>query len=176
MLPHAPQDAVDPEAVSICDLAVGRLVDQLGNRLGPERVGRLLPHASHVPERAARRVSALSFDAGRSGQAPDWRAEIYRRFGRPISLLPCDEPIEVVAAVPEGPPRQFRWRKVVYQVSRAEGPERVAPEWWRVLLPLRTRDYYRLEDASGRRFWVYRDGLYGRETSAPQWYVQGFFA
>ena len=95
---------------------------------------------------------------------------------RPLLLLPRPEPAEVVALIPEGPPRQFRWRGVLHQVAHAQGPERIAPEWWRRLSEDVERDYYVVEDASGRCFWLYRAGLYGRgESPPPQWFVHGVF-
>ena len=93
---------------------------------------------------------------------------------RPLLLLPRPEAAEVVALIPEGPPRQFRWRGVLHQVAEAQGPERIAPEWWRRTGEA-TRDYYVVEDAAGRRFWLYRAGLYGRSAATPQWFVHGVF-
>ena len=93
---------------------------------------------------------------------------------RPLLLLERPEATEVVAVVPDGPPRQFRWRGVLHQVADAEGPERITPEWWR-RTGERTRDYYVVEDAKGRRFWLYRAGLYGRGGPTPQWFVHGVF-
>jgi protein ImuB len=99
---------------------------------------------------------------------------------RPLLLLPNAEPTEVVALIPDGPPRRFRWRGVTYEVTGAQGPERIASEWWRnhnghqPVEP--TRDYYLVEDADGHRFWLYRDGLYERETAAARWFVHGLFA
>ena len=93
---------------------------------------------------------------------------------RPLRLFARPEPVEVMAEVPEGPPLRFRWRRVVHEVARAEGPERIAPEWWRPEDDGRaTRDYFRVEDAEGRRYWLFREGLYGRETASPVWYVHG---
>ena len=94
---------------------------------------------------------------------------------RPLMLLPCPEVADVVALVPEGPPRQFRWRGALHQVVDASGPERIAAEWWRRTGEA-TRDYYMVEDTAGRRFWLFRAGLYDRETETPQWFVQGVFA
>jgi protein ImuB len=97
------------------------------------------------------------------------------RAPRPLLLFPRPEAADVVALVPEGPPRQFRWRGVVHQVAEAQGPERIAPEWWRRTAE-RTRDYYVVEDTAGRRFWLYRAGLYGRGDDArPAWFVHGVF-
>jgi protein ImuB len=96
---------------------------------------------------------------------------------RPIRLFERPEPIDAVAAVPDGPPVRFRWRRMLHEVAHAEGPERIAMEWWRdetgrVL----TRDYFRVESRSGVRVWLYREGLYGREVERPRWYLHGLFA
>jgi protein ImuB len=94
---------------------------------------------------------------------------------RPIRLLPHPEPIETLATVPDGPPLRFRWRRVLHEIAAIEGPERIAPEWWKDTQAL-TRDYFRAEDTQGRRFWLYREGLYERETVEAHWFVQGLFA
>ena len=88
--------------------------------------------------------------------------------------------------VPDGPPAMFRWRRVLYRTAWAEGPERIAPEWWLKVAPwnapwdLETRDYYRLEAVDGARFWVFREGLYRMAGEAPRdpllWYLHGLFA
>jgi protein ImuB len=79
--------------------------------------------------------------------------------------------------VPDGPPHRFRWRRTQHDVIRFEGPERIAAEWWHQTQGAGlTRDYYRVEDARGRRFWVFRHGLYDREKPDPRWYVHGLFA
>jgi protein ImuB len=173
--PLAPtQKGMTGEAEKERDIA--GLMDRLCNRLGAQRVTRLQPHASHLPERASRHVAVLS---GNKLVPPhDWRVAALRHddgsVARPLRMLAAPELIEVVAEIPEGPPRRFRWRRVLYQVARAEGPERIAPEWWRTERD-RTRDYYRVEDSDGRRFWLYRDGLYDRDTEMPRWYIQGMF-
>ena len=98
---------------------------------------------------------------------------------RPLTMLERAEPIEVLAEVPDGPPKRFRWRKVTYQIIKTLGPERLAPEWWRSAdltgSASRTRDYFQAEDKEGRRFWLFRNGLYERETNSPEWYVHGVF-
>ncbi|HSR81966.1 MAG TPA: DNA polymerase Y family protein [Hyphomicrobiaceae bacterium] len=93
---------------------------------------------------------------------------------RPLLLLERPEPADVLAVVPDGPPRHFRWRGVLHQIAQAQGPERIAPEWWRHTAE-GTRDYYLVEDAQGHRFWLYREGLYG-QGATPQWFVHGMFA
>ena len=155
-----------------------RLVDRLGNRLGADDVVHLSPRASHIPERASRAVSALA-----QAPCPDAGAadEPGRRPPRPLHLLPSPEPIQVVAPVPDSPPAMFRWRRHQHRVAQAEGPERIGPEWWLEEHPVpasqqdRIRDYYRVEDTAGQRFWVYRDGPY-RPGIKPRWYLHGLFA
>ena len=217
--------------------AVATLVDRLVNRLGRERVLRLCPDPSHIPERAVRRVPALdpagaessAADAGVSpwGQAraslrpsqsrhslhrqSSWPLARTGQLPRPCLLLQPPEPILVMAEMPEGPPARFVWRRVARRIVAAEGPERIAPEWWRGLAvapaaapaapiavspiavspmavsPMavsmagaaRTRDYYRVEDDSGARYWVFRDGLYqqpGEANGPPRWYLHGLSA
>lgn len=149
------------------------LLDRLSNRLGPDRVLRLHPSDSHIPQRSEMHVPAL-------GRVPDpWPAA---RSERPALLLAPPELITVMAEIPEGPPARFSWRRVSHRIARAEGPERIEPEWWRHLFmggveqaPSRTRDYYRIEDDHGARFWVFREGLYQAEDGPPAWYVHGLF-
>jgi protein ImuB len=96
---------------------------------------------------------------------------------RPIRLFGRPEAIEAIAEVPDGPPVRFRWRRVLHQVAHAEGPERIAMEWWRDHQGRAlTRDYFRVESREGVRVWVYREGLYGRELMEPRWFLHGLFA
>jgi len=158
------------------DGAVAPLVDRLANRLGARNVLRLMPENSHLPERAQRAVSVLD---ERHGGKPKQDWPVARP--RPIRLLTYPDPIEVMAPVPDDPPLMFRWRRVPHRVRRAEGPERIALEWWREPENGQSgagtdgiRDYYRVEDEAGRRFWLYRRGLYRPET-VPAWFLHGFF-
>ncbi len=95
---------------------------------------------------------------------------------RPIRLLARPQPIDVTAALPDAPPVLFRWRKVLHRIVRAEGPERIEPEWWRGDADAggETRDYYRVESTAGLRFWVFREGIYGAGR-LPRWYLHGLF-
>ena len=147
-----------------------RLIDQLTARLGPEAVLRFEPFASHIPERAARLVPA----GARHGDEtwPDLDPDDPPL--RPLQMFDPPQPVETLAEVPDGYPLKFRWRRVLHEVTRAEGPERISGEWWRAP-GQRTRDYYRVEDRDGRRFWLFRQGLYG-ETSEPRWFIHGLFA
>lgn len=155
---------------------VERLVDRLGARLGMARVRRLLPVDTHSPERAAAVVACAAVPErvpswGEAATGPEAPPE------RPLRLFARPEPVELLAEVPEGPPLRFRWRRLLHEVARAEGPERIASEWWRAEEEGRlTRDYYRVEDVAGRRYWLFREGLYGREADRPAWYVHGLFA
>jgi protein ImuB len=144
------------------------LIDALRQRLGPHSVRRFEPVASHLPERAEV-LPPLD------GEAPAWPEP--KQKPRPLLLLPHAEPAEdVTALVPDGPPRRFSWRGVTYDVTGAQGPERIGAEWWRYREPKPTRDYYLVEDSAGHRFWLFREGLYGRETTAARWFVHGLFA
>jgi protein ImuB len=93
---------------------------------------------------------------------------------RPLRLFARPEPIEALAEVPDGPPLRFRWRRVLHNVAAIEGPERIAAPWWR-RAGAPTRDYFRAEDTEGRRFWLYREGLWGLETKQAKWFVHGLF-
>jgi protein ImuB len=160
MPPQQVAIAADPERDT--DEKLSLLIDHLGSRLGLENVLRVHPCDTHIPERAFMIKPAV--------QASAWDEEDISM--RPLLMLPCAEPAEVMATVPEGPPLQFRWRGVPYQVAHAEGPERIRPQWWREGKG-RTRDYYTVEDGDGRRFWLYRDGPYGADA---RWYVHGVYA
>ena len=95
---------------------------------------------------------------------------------RPLLLLDPPEAVEAIAEVPDGPPYRFRWRGGQHRVARHEGPERIAMPWWQGKERDRlTRDYYRVEDIEGRRFWLFRHGLYS-EKADPDWYLHGLFA
>jgi protein ImuB len=153
---------------------IAPLLDRLTNRLGRAAVTRPVARASHLPERAQILLPLLEA----APPAPAEPAESFRsKAARPPRLLVRPEPIEAVALVPDDPPRQFRWRGRTHQVRRAEGPERIAPEWWR--RDGAPRDYYRIEDSEGGRYWVYRDGLYDAPQASgaePRWYLHGLFA
>jgi len=142
------------------------LLDRLIGRLGSAAVARYAPRESHIPERALRRVGPLE-----AASMPDgaWRTDP----PRPIRLFARPEPVEAVAELPDGPPVFFRWRKIGRRVRRAEGPERIAAEWWREAEDAPARDYYRIEDDSGRRYWLYRDGPATPEGA--RWFLHGLF-
>lgn len=149
------------------------LVDRLINRLGPERVWRAAPVESHVPELAAGRHAPLG---AAPSEAPPWD----REAPRPVRLFRRPEPLEAVTALlPDDPPNQFRWRGRLHRVRRAEGPERIGDEWWKREIGEvsvgRIRDYYRVEDADGGRFWLFREGLFSDPQTPPKWWLHGLF-
>jgi protein ImuB len=162
--------AVDTEAIAA-------LLDRLSTRLGHKRIHRLAPRDSHIPEQAQFILPAMEKSAPVAwpnpllGEPPQ----------RPLFLFDPPQTIEVLAEVPDGPPHRFRWRRTLHEIRRYEGPERIAGEWWRHKggeysgKGGLTRDYYRVEDARGRRFWLFRHGLYD-EKPDPAWYVHGLFA
>ena len=171
---------------------VAFLVDRLSARFGAHRVQRFVRQDTHIPEAASVAVPAQDRDFGQE----NW--PLKRQPGdpprRPLRLLEKPEEIEAGFPVaPDGPPKFFRWRQCRHTVARAEGPERIAMEWWRrsVGEPAAqrrasprdqksdsgfTRDYFRIETNDGQRFWLYRDGFFTQDEARPRWYLQGIFA
>lgn len=151
------------------DEALAPFIDRLTNRLGQAVVWRAEAYPSHAPERAARRAPPLTRPAETA-----WNPE----RPRPVRLFGRPEPVEVIALAPDDPPALFRWRGQARRVRRAEGPERLAQEWWRAPFDAAdraaVRDYYQVEDESGARFWLFRAGLYDAE-SPPRWWLHGLF-
>lgn len=144
------------------------LIDVLANRLGADRLYRVEPAPSDVPERSAVRVPALS-----PGSAADWPDH----WPRPARLLPRPEPVETVALLPDHPPEVFTWRGIRRRVKRADGPERVFGEWWkRDAEWITVRDYFTVEDEAGERFWLFRAGD-GEDpsTGSHRWFLHGVF-
>ena len=147
--------------------------DRVRARLGEAALARVATVESHVPERAMR---LLPYAEAEVVSSPAVAGPFRPEAARPIRLLARPEPVHVAAVeVPEGPPRHFLWRRASHRVVRAEGPERIAPEWWREPHDAPTRDYFRVEDEAGRRYWLFREGLYGSSETSPRWFMQGLF-
>lgn len=149
---------------------IAPFLDRLGNRLGFAAVSRIEARESHIPERASVRVPA---------DRPCLPlARVPHKPPRPIRLFDPPEPVEAFWLLPDDPPFRFIWRRRRHQVVRADGPERIADEWWQ---PEGSgccdaiRDYYRVEDEEGRRFWLFRAGSHGT-GGAPYWYLHGVFS
>ncbi|MCX7344224.1 MAG: DNA polymerase Y family protein [Alphaproteobacteria bacterium] len=152
------------------EAALEQLNDRVLNRHASGLVA-LEPVASHLPERAERPAPPAA-DARRKGPQP--LSASGAGLPRPLLIFQRPEPAIVLASVPDGPPLRFTWRRVTRRVARAQGPERIAPEWWHLAEGAAPRDYYVIEDAQGRRYWLYREGLYGETGgSQPKWFVHG---
>jgi len=167
--------------------SIHHLADRLAARLGSEAVLKLCPRDSHLPEHAAILLPARLASAGAS-----WRAFLSEDPPlRPLHLFRTPQPVEAIGEAPDGDLLRFRWRRMVHDVAAAEGPERLSPEWWRTLpetmAPERSatpvddakslrceRDYYRVEDHEGRRFWLFCCGI--ADAPAPRWFIHGLFA
>ena len=157
---------------------LAHLVDRFGARFGLNRVTRLVPQDTYIPEYA---VTAVPAHAPRPAAAAVPAIEQDSRSTvRPLRLFKRPEPIDAIAEVPDGPPIKFSWRRVTYQVAQVEGPERIVMEWWRDDRGNKlTRDYFRIESNVGERMWLYREGLYDQEVKPPdqpRWYLHGLFA
>jgi len=185
---------------------LAHLIDRLGARFGLRRVTRLVAQDTHIPEFAVAAVPAHMSAcpgriAARSGamqtRDPGGFLEPGSRISgaplhaaphpghaqrdslaptRPIRLFARPEPIEATAEVPDGPPVQFIWRRMRHVVAHAEGPERIAMEWWRDAAGVAlTRDYFRVESREGVRVWLFREGLF-RFGEPTRWFLHGVFA
>ncbi len=152
------------------EVALARMVDRLTARLGPRAVSAPAPRDSHIPERREGWVPAL-------GAAPARMQAAAHRAPRPLQIFDTPEEVHVLYAVPEGPPAQIVWRKQTLRVIRFAGPERISPEWWADRPSCRLRDYYRIEDQTGRRLWLFREGVHGDgRPDPPRWCIHGIFA
>ncbi len=171
----AQQHGFDQEAQA--DVVLTELIDRLSARLGAGCIRRLIPQDSHIPEQAQLALPAMEIRAPVPWPAPPPGEPPLR----PLFLFDPPQQVEVIAEVPDGPPHRFRWKRKLHEVRLYEGPERIAAEWWRrkggecAGNAGLTRDYYRIEDAHGRRYWLFRHGLY-EEKPDPRWYLHGLFA
>lgn len=146
---------------------IAPLVDIFGNR--GQRVYRLAPVASDVPERSVQRIAATADDVD-----VFWS----HQWPRPVRLLAHPEQVDVIALLPDHPPVSVTWRGKRRRVKSADGPERIFGEWWqRTSEWAAVRDYFIIEDDAGERLWIFRsgDGVDGG-TGSHRWFVQGIFA
>ncbi len=156
--------------------SVAALMDRLTVRLGEDNVVRLASQDTHIPE-----IAQCALPAMQTPIPPLWPSPPPEASPRPLFLFDPPQPIEAIAEVPDGPPHRFRWRREMHDVRLSEGPERIAAEWWRRKAGHEpgkgglTRDYYRIEDSMGRRYWIFRHGLYD-EAQTPRWFIHGLFA
>jgi protein ImuB len=139
------------------------LIDRLAGRIGEQSIHRYLPQEHYWPERSLKAASFLQEKI-----TTPWMADRIR----PVQLLPTPEPIEVTAPIPDYPPMLFKHKGKLHRVIKSDGPERIEQEWW--LQQGEHRDYYRVEDEEGRRYWLFRLGHYDDKTF--KWFMHGFFA
>jgi len=145
------------------DRKVGELIDRIVARTGSRSVNRYLPAQHYWPERSIKPAMPL-------WEKPQFRWP--KDSPRPVHLLPRPEPIEVMALLPDYPPKRFTYKQKEYKIEKSDGPERIEQEWW--LTDGLYRDYYCVEDENGARYWLFRSGPY--EKGQPQWFIHGFFA
>jgi protein ImuB len=146
----------------LADTALAELLDRVAGKVGPDAIKRYLPAEHYWPERSVKVASSLTEEP-----ATTWPAQL-----RPIRLLAKPQPIEVMALVPDDPPRLFTYKNKRHVILKADGPERIGREWW--LDTGEHRDYYAVEDSEGQRYWVFRSGHY--DGGDAQWYLHGYFA
>lgn len=162
---------------------VAALIDRIAARIGGRRVVIHVPLDTHIPEKAMQALPAQHHlnDAVQAAWPERYVGEPPLR---PLRMFEPPEKIDVIAMFPDGPPGQFTWRKAQHRIANVEGPERIAMEWWAHSVSAnpfenketRTRDYFRIEDDEGCRFWLYREGVYRREVKTFRWFMQGIFA
>ena len=184
----APDAAAEGPAADIGpDLAP--LIDRLGARFGRKRVGRIVLRPNHLPERAQAFAKADSNGGKEAGAGACHRTPpSFNLLPRPVRLLLRPEPVDARAEIPGGPLAWFCWRGVRHPVTRCQGPERIALDWWTLPgwqanpcapaqppgLGAAIRDYYQVETAAGARFWIYRVWL-PRPDTAACWFLHGIF-
>ena len=167
------------------------LIDRIAARIGGKRIVVFMPHDTHIPERAVIAASAQHHLGAASHAVWPERPEAEPPL-RPLRLFERPEEVEVTAMFPDGPPARFKWRRFQHLITCVEGPERIAMEWWNQSARVpprseaalvtsteshaRTRDYFRVEDKEGGRFWLYREGIYKREVRQFRWFLHGLFA
>lgn len=176
VLQHDPFDEMqeDFEGEHDDEASLSIFIDKVSARLGPDCLEGFQIRESHVPERAAITTPAMDGFPRHPGTKQE-RTFPFREE-RPLRLFARPEPVDTLfAEVPDGPPQIFRWRRMRHRVARSEGPERIAMEWWIDGDDVKERDYFRIEDESGQRFWIYRCGFYGQKPD-PCWFMHGVFA
>lgn len=136
------------------------LVDRLGMKLGFQEVNRIRVCESFLPEHA------MEFRPATAPMAVSAEWPAYRV--RPVRLIDPPIRIGVSILIPGESPVQFFIGHRKRRIVRSEGPERLTAEWWRDKTSCwDTRDYYRIEDDQGFRFWIFHD-------SSEHWFLHGY--
>ena len=156
------QEQLWAESRGLADTSLAELLDRIAGKVGPEAIRRYLPAEHHWPERSVKVAASLTEEP-----ATSWPEQM-----RPISLLQVPELIEVMALVPDNPPKTFTHKGKRHIINKADGPERIGREWWQD--NGEHRDYYVVEDSEGQRYWLFRSGHY--DGGDAQWYLHGYFA
>ncbi|WP_342648074.1 DNA polymerase Y family protein [Mucilaginibacter sp. CSA2-8R] len=156
------QEALWTAPPGLQDAALAELLDRLAGKVGANAIQRYLPAEHYWPERAIKPAASLT-----EKPVTVWRTD----RPRPVRLLHRPEPVEVMALVPDYPPKFFIYKGKRHEVTKADGPERIEREWWQDAGA--HRDYYAVEDDNGQRYWLFRLGHYDNK---PQWFLHGFFA
>lgn len=159
---HAKQEKMWEDAGGLEDIRLSELLDRLESRVGKKSINRYLPDEHYWPERSFRKVESLS-----EKTTINWRTD----KPRPLHVLKIPERIEVTSLMPDYPPMLFVHKGKIHNIKKADGPERIEQEWW--IQKGQHRDYYRVEDQDGNRYWLFRLGYYDDENY--QWFLHGFF-
>jgi protein ImuB len=146
----------------LADTALAEMLDRVAGKVGADAIRRYLPAEHYWPERSVKVAASLTEEP-----ATAWPEQL-----RPIRLLQVPESIEVMALVPDNPPKTFTYKDKRHNIIKADGPERIGREWW--LDSGEHRDYYAVEDSDGQRYWVFRSGHY--DGGDARWYLHGYFA
>lgn len=159
----AQQERMWEDAGGLEDVRLSELLDRLANKIGAHNISRFVPDEHYWPERSFKKAQSLE-----EKNTSAWRSDLHR----PLQLVTPPEPIDVTAPIPDYPPMLFRHRGKIHKIVRADGPERIEQEWW--LQQGQHRDYYRVEDEEGNRYWLFRLGHY--DDTLYRWFLHGYFA
>jgi protein ImuB len=159
---ETPQEQLWALDKGLADTGLAELLDRVAGKIGPQAIQRFLPAEHYWPEQAVKLATSITEEPQTA-----WPVQM-----RPMRLLVHPEPIEVMALVPDNPPKLFIYKGKRHNIAKADGPERIGREWWRD--SGEHRDYYVVEDSEGQRYWVFRSGHY--DSHDAQWYLHGYFA
>jgi protein ImuB len=156
------QEAMWKTSGDLSDVRLSEFIDRIASRIGTQSIQRFLPDEHHWPDRSFKATHALTDETSTAWSSGELR---------PFHVLQVPQRIDVSAPIPDYPPMVFRYQGKVHSIQKADGPERIEPEW---MQPGQFRDYYRVEDTDGRRYWLFREGPY--EPGRHAWFLHGFFA
>lgn len=159
----AQQETMWEDSGELDETRISELIDRIASKFGNDVIHRYLPAEHYWPERSYKLATSLDEKA-----TTTWRAD----KPRPLQILKAPQRIEVTAPIPDYPPMLFIYQGKIHKIVRADGPERIEQEWW--LQQGQHRDYYRVEDEEGSRYWLFRLGHY--HDKQYQWFIHGFFA